>query len=1212
MRPARTRERNKAPRRSREAVFGLLVRGILLFCLPSTLIWVIGSPCQSWAKPPAVVRLTAGEHPYFGRIVLDAPGLSYTVNRGGGHVLIGFSDDPIFGELPETPRNVLAIRAVPGGVELTVPPGANVRTSQMGSKLIVDIDDTVPNRPPPAALTDARDPAKPARRGAAAKNAESIAKSAGYLPDSKSARPVSGTLESRPPGNSGLADATPVDPSRGNAPTMGAVPASPPPGNAPPARDATRGSVAAANTAPAQPPRGTPSPGTAALDGKGPDGKGPDGKGPDGKADGKPPDGKPADGKAAGLNAPGDKAAGDKVAFAVVAEIAAFGPEGAKIAPPSPATTTRLAPPPPGRTSGPDAPTKANPPPEVPPARDAAAPEDDQAQVTSGPMPSRQMTSPTGGPREPSPDAAPDGPTDAPPKGQQEARTDTSLPGRGDAIQVWPVMRDAIPTGPVALLAVKGLPPAGVGGVAVRFPFVGAVGAALFYRGPDIVVVFDERRPIDLAALRDDPVFASAVVTVYPAATVIRLTRPPNQSAMLFPAQVGWRLSIVAASPAPTAIAQQIANNVMTFPAEAPGQVVAIADPRTGGTLLVGTQRVSGQGVLVERRTPEFILPVTGQGIVVEPQSDAISLALTKAGFVLSGLPGGLALSPAQPAAEATMAAARLTRMFEFPRQTTETLAWRAKQQAVAAAVSPLLTRGPKRHAAAESMLGLGRGAEAQTLLRVTMKDDPREAASPATVGLAAIAALLAGRLQDAGELADPHLTGSDEVALWRAIQTAMADEESPAAAAVFATTAPLLFTYPDELRRRFLALALETMILGGQADAAAPLLAQRADDPRLAYARALLKQAQGDNDAALTLLDGVADTRSMLDHARASVRATELRLTMGQLDNKAAADALEARLYAWRGDRRELALRLRIAELRGKDGAWRAVFAMLRGARADFPGQAAEIDRRLQQAFAAVPRDPSLGKMAPTELIAMLDENAELMANGPDGQPMRALLAEKLMALDLPKQADALLTKLMRAAPFGPARAGFGATLATLRLGEGDADAAILALSESNSADMGDAVRQRRALIIARVEAKRGDPRGAAESLAGDRTPEADEARAAIFEQAKDWPSARDALATLASRVVPDTGVLDARQLQVVLRLATAATRADDDTTLASLREKLRGRIGTGPQADLFRVLTAAPVRGTADLGRARTEIGFARAVAADLLAKKPAARTP
>jgi hypothetical protein len=388
--------------------------------------------------------------------------------------------------------------------------------------------------------------------------------------------------------------------------------------------------------------------------------------------------------------------------------------------------------------------------------------------------------------------------------------------------------------------------------------------------------------------------------------------------------------------------------------------------------------------------------------------------------------------------------------------------------------------------------------------------------------------------------------------------------------------------------------------------------LAQRPNDPRLAYANALLKQATGDNAGALKLFDAVANTRSMLDHARAAARAVETRLAMGQLDPKGAADALDALLYAWRGDGRDLALRLRIAALRQQTGDWRGVFAMLRGAKADFPDQASDIDRRLKEAFAAVPRDPALEKMEPTDLIALLEENAQLMADGPDGEPMRALLAEKLMALDLPRRADPLLTKLMRAAPYGPARAGFGATLATLRLREGDRDGALVALSESSSADMGDAVRDRRALITARVEAERGHMPAAVEALASDHTAEADETRAAMLEKAQDWPAARDALIVLAAHEVPDSGMLNAAQTGILLRLATAATRAGDDATLASLREKTQSRVGTGPQADLFRLLTAEPVRGTADLGRARAEMGLARAITADIDPKKSASKTP
>ncbi len=61
---------------------------------------------------------------------------------------------------------------------------------------------------------------------------------------------------------------------------------------------------------------------------------------------------------------------------------------------------------------------------------------------------------------------------------------------------------------------------------------------------------------------------------------------------------------------------------------------------------------------------------------------------------------------------------------------------------------------------------------------------------------------------------------------------------------------------------------------------------------------------------------------------------------------------------------RSDLALRLRIAELRQKDGAWRTVFATLRRAKVDSPDHVAEIDRRLKDAHLPWSRtDPLAGE---------------------------------------------------------------------------------------------------------------------------------------------------------------------------------------------------------------------------------------------------------
>ena len=68
---------------------------------------------------------------------------------------------------------------------------------------------------------------------------------------------------------------------------------------------------------------------------------------------------------------------------------------------------------------------------------------------------------------------------------------------------------------------------------------------------------------------------------------------------------------------------------------------------------------------------------------------------------------------------------------------------------------------------------------------------------------------------------------------------------------------------------------------------------------------------------------------------------------------------------------------------------------------------------------------------------MALVEENADLLPDGVGGEALEARLADRLVALDLPKRAGPVIEKLMQAAPTGAGRAGFGARLAALRLRE-------------------------------------------------------------------------------------------------------------------------------------------------------------------------------
>jgi hypothetical protein len=721
----------------------------------------------------------------------------------------------------------------------------------------------------------------------------------------------------------------------------------------------------------------------------------------------------------------------------------------------------------------------------------------------------------------------------------------------------------------------------------------------MFARGLDTYIVFDERRPIDLSALRGDRVLGNATIRLLPAATLLQLRLQPDRVAVLAQVPQGWRISILATRPGLRAIVPVQAEGRITLAADAPGQVVTMLDPDSGTTLLIGTQRQAGQGMLTPRRSAEYSLLPTTQGVVAEPLSDRVALRVAPAGFTLSGEPDGLQLSSSAGADNLLTDAIALTRRFQFPTMPTQQLSVQLVEQLDDIAAVPPQARGLRRLAAARSLLALGLAVEAQAMLQIAAEQAPREGMSAELAGLSGIAALLAGRTEESAGVTDARLTGTDEIALWRAVRGATLQEGSPRAASTMAATAPLALTYPPAMRDRILPIILETMILGGETHAAASLLTPRKDEPGLGFARALLKQAEGDVPGALAEYDALTNGHDQRDRRRAGSRAVELRLSSGQIDARQAADQLDKMLYAWRGDSLELTSRQRMAELRQQAGAWGPALATLRATEADFPDVAAITHGKLQETFAALLKDDVADKLPPLELVALVDANADLLPSSAEGEALEARLADRVLALDLPQRADPLLDKLIRSAPTALGRATFGERLAALRLREGDAAKALTALESSDATEELPAeLTQRRTLLFADANARLGRIGAATAALATLGTPAADEARATILERVQDWPAAEQALRDYLARTLPETGPLDDAQRSMILRLATAAARAGDDVTLSGLRSQNAERIGDGPLGDMFRLLTADPIRASGDLKRAAQEAGLVRSI--------------
>jgi len=755
---------------------------------------------------------------------------------------------------------------------------------------------------------------------------------------------------------------------------------------------------------------------------------------------------------------------------------------------------------------------------------------------------------------------------------------------------------------PISLAAA---PHRGTEGPAMRLPFERDTGVAVLRRGGELWVVFDDPRPVDLTALRNDPLLSRATLTVGPASTLLRIPAAAPATARVLPAERGLVVEVL---PAGGASEESVAAEVIEAPSgrrlllrtAGAARAVHLSDPDTGELLLVGTLRSGEARQPVGRAFAQFSLVPTLRGVAVATQSDHLTLRAQDDGFVLAAGPqldAGLAVSRWASEVSDALAGHGLTRAFDLPALPQEALAERVRFFRVEAAAAPPLSRARPRLALAEAMLALGLGAEARAVLDIAAAEDPAIGATPRWAALAGAASLLAGRLDEARPaLKDRRLDGTDEITLWRAWLADQEGEPPSATAPLYAASAGLVPAYPDALRLRLGVAASEAMAAGGEAAAAAALLARLGDLPALALARAYLVEAQGQVDQAIAAYEALGSARDRRVRARALVRAVELALREGRIGAPEAAARMEPLLYAWRGDASERLLRLRAAELRGEAGDWAGALALLRDTEMAFPEHLAEIRPRTAQAFLALFRDGAADTMPASQAVALFEDSADLLPTGPSGDAIVARVAERLVALDLTNRAALMLARLQAAQPEGGLdRARTGLRLAELRLADGDAAAALAALASSEAERMPAALASERLILRARAVAAGGDRQAALAMLRG--LPGAAEARADIAAAAGDWAETVQALSELAeSRLPPADRPLDEPHRRLLVRLAAAAALAGDTATLASLAAAHGQQMANGPFAEPFRLLTADPVAGTADIPRLAAEVALAR----------------
>jgi len=788
------------------------------------------------------------------------------------------------------------------------------------------------------------------------------------------------------------------------------------------------------------------------------------------------------------------------------------------------------------------------------------------------------------------------------PPARNAARTTAQPPAQPPALAiaaapVVPVTVAELPTPAPAPIAPRALAVSVLPGGGLAIPAAAEIGAALFRRGEVWLLVLDAPLSLDLAALAGHPALASTEITRGQQATTLRLPAAAFAAPVLRREGPAWLLEAPNTPPALRSILPEIEAGPprrLVLRTEHAGTSLAVLDPETGGVMLVGTQRQGGSATPIGRRSATLEILATRLGVAILPRADTLSLRALEGRFVLDSAPGA-ALPMGEAPDAAAVDAASMSRHFDLPGEALSALQERLRNANVAIAAAAPLGRGQPRLRSAEALLALGLPQEAQSMVGIAMRDDPRLAESPRARALHGAAALMAGRVAEADGLAAPGLPNTDEARLWRGLYDATRGGEHRAgAASAIAAGLPLLLSYPEPLRARLLPIAAEALLDGGEAPAVRRLLAARpAEEATLALAHARMLEANGAIEPALAAYAVVAGGRDRRARAVALRRAAELRLANGQLDAAGAAAAIEATLAAWRGDALESEARLRLAALRMAAQDPRGAFEQLRETEALFPELAPQL-LPLQSAalLGALEREP------PIAAVALFDAQHALLPPGPASDTALASLADRLAALDLVDRAQHVLQRALSRAAGDESRAQIGLRMAHLALGAGDAARARVALSETEGRGLPAALVTERILVDARALNRLGQhDAGAARFRAAGEAglPELVEALA----ERQDWAGAAQASqALMAARLPAVPAPLAEADRRLIVRSAALLGLAGQESGLAALRVAEAGRMAGGPLDEAFSLITGAAMESVGDLPRLRQELELARAL--------------
>lgn len=712
----------------------------------------------------------------------------------------------------------------------------------------------------------------------------------------------------------------------------------------------------------------------------------------------------------------------------------------------------------------------------------------------------------------------------------------------------------------------------------VLLPIPAKAGIAAFESGDRFIILIDNAIPMDTSAIHGDGIFASLSVSVLPDATVIQLRKGDTRPLYLSQQSDGWVLGLQ--PPVDAAQRDRRAMNPISvptgilYPMRRSGRVLSIADPSSGGRLLVGTSLLDDGGIASMRRAPGYDVWPTSEGVVVASRDDDVTLQAVPSGLLLNR--DGHRMIDDGRAVYANDIDLKWLALQDLA---DTGLRERLHSSFLAAADSSPAARFNSRVKEAQAAFSMGAFKETRGILAVALRDDPEEIGRPEIRFLSAATALMNDDLEEASALDGPWPESQQRAAqLWRALYLARTEQSDASSLHRLALDLDRLRSYPRHVRTVLLPRAAEA-IAREASPSDLPSLNTLPQEADFQFARALANIRIGRTDAARRTLDRLRSDRDPVIAEKSAERLILLDRTQGKLTPHQAIHALDALILDARLAGREAPVRLAQAEAFLEAGEWQSAALMIdQGAPPD--GPSAYSKRRNADLIAALKGLAETGahgqdNQQALRNAALIKSHVALLPAGPDSSLLKAAYGKLLLSLGLADDASQALETAIPGltGPENKAEAGLALARAYLQLK--NAAKASAALDATDMPSISPEIKAQRDVARAEIALVNGDKAQSLSILKAAQSTSAKLMRVRMLENQADWTSASHELQAIAQTELPAGGTLSDVQQDLALRLASDAARAGDIATLKWLTDRVTAREMTGPKARIFALLT-------------------------------------